>query len=170
MTPDPPVGLIGLTPIHGEVGKLIQFGQWLNGDRSSGWEHAFISIGNGLIVEAEPGGARVNHVYAYSTVHWCNNLYKLGTPSQLWKTEDIAKCYASSRVGYSALDYFALVAHRLHIPALGLQKYIASTGHMICSQLVDACYAQAGIKIFSDDRWPGYVTPADLYDRDLELR
>jgi hypothetical protein len=33
---------------------------------------------------------------------------------------------------------------------------------MICSQLVDFCYAKAGVRLFADNRWEGYVTPADL--------
>jgi hypothetical protein len=164
---DPPVGLIGLTLIHGDVGKAIEFGEWLNGDGFKAWEHAFISIGGGLIVEAEPGGARVSNISEYSTVHWCHGLYDLGTPEQLNATEDAAKKYTG--VPYSFLDYVALVDHRLHIPFPGLQGYIASTGHMICSQLVDQCYSDAGMHIFTDGRWPGYVDPLALYNRDLEL-
>lgn len=166
-TMQPPAGLIGLTPISGQVGRLIEFGQWLNGNGFHQWEHAFISIGNGLIVEAEPGGARVAHADEYSTVYWCNSLYKLGTEAQLQNTEDWAKKYVETP--YSFADYFALAQHRLHIPGPGLKNFIASDGHMICSQLADRCYANAGIHIFTDNRWPGYVTPADLYNRDLEL-
>jgi hypothetical protein len=60
------------------------------------------------------------------------------------------------------LDYLALVAHRLHIPAPGLRQFIADTGHMICSQLVDEVYRRAGLIMFGDGRWPGYVTPGGL--------
>ena len=156
-----------MSPIHGDVGKLIEVGQWFNGDGFKQWEHAFISIGQGLIVEAEPGGARVAHADEYATVHWCYGLATLGTDAQLQATEDAAKKYLGTP--YSALDYFALTAHRLHIPEFGLKTYIGDTGHMICSQLVDQCYADAGIHVFTDNRWPGYVTPLDLYNRDLEL-
>ncbi|MFD0528968.1 hypothetical protein ACFQ1I_21760 [Kitasatospora arboriphila] len=66
-------------------------------------------------------------------------------------------------VPYSAADYFALGAHRLRLPVGPLIKgYVASSRHMICSQLVDQCYLDAGVHLFSDGRWPGYVTPADL--------
>lgn len=169
MTPtlSPPAGLIGLTPIAGEVGKLIEFGQWLDGTGFLQWEHAFISIGGGLIVEAEPGGARVAHADEYSLVHWCDNIYKLGTYTQLQATEPAAKALVGTP--YSFLDYFALAAHRLHIPAPGLKSYIASSRHQICSQLVDSIYQEAGIHIFTDGRWPGYVTPGDLFQRDQEL-
>ena len=33
---------------------------------------------------------------------------------------------------------------------------------MICSQLVDQCYLEAGIHLYDDGRDPGDVTPADL--------
>ena len=60
------------------------------------------------------------------------------------------------------MDYFALALHRLGIPAPELKRYIGSSKHLICSQLVDLVYAEAGIHLFTDNRWPGYVTPADL--------
>lgn len=166
-TPEPPVGLIGLTSISGEVGKLIEVGQWLDGTGFRQWEHAFISIGGGKIVEAEPGGARVRDWTEYSVVHWCQGLYVQGTPTQLQDTDAFSR--KAVGVPYSPADYFALVAHRLHLPAPGLKNFISSSGHMICSQLVDWVYAQAGIHLFTDNRWPGYVTPGDLYLRDMEL-
>jgi hypothetical protein len=172
---DPPAGLIGLTAVRGDVGKLIEIGQWFNGDGFKTWEHAFMSIGNGLIVEAEPGGARVRQYTEYGVIYWCHGLYSLGTAAQNQAAADAAKKYTMAGpwgrhgVPYSALDYFALVAHRLDIPAPGLQAYIKSTRHMICSQLVDQADQEAGIHLFTDQRWPGYVDPLALYNRDLEL-
>src|SRR5258708_29450415 len=64
-------------------------------------------------------------------------------------------------VGYSWADYMAIAAHRLHIPSPGLRDFIADSTHQICSQLIDTCYADAGVHLFADGRWPGYVTPAD---------
>jgi len=66
-------------------------------------------------------------------------------------------------VPYSFLDYAAIAAHRLHVPgAILLRRYVRSTKHLICSQLVDAAYARAGVHLFDDGRWPGYVTPSEL--------
>jgi hypothetical protein len=163
----PPAGLIGLTSISGSTGKLIEFGQWLNGDGFAQWEHAFMSVGDGLVVEAEPGGARVAHSSKYAVVHWCYGLYKLGTVRQNENAALAAKRYVG--VPYSAADYFALAAHRLHVPVPGLQGYVSSSGHMICSQLVDQADTDAGIHLFADNRWPGDVDPLSLYNRDLEM-
>lgn len=164
---DIPAGGIGLTSISGNVGKLIEFGQFLNGDGFKKWEHAFTSLGGGLILEAEPGGARIAQASEYSTVYWCNNIAAQFTAEQLQAVADATKKYVG--VPYSFLDYDALAAHRLHIPAPGLKQYIANTGHQICSQLADQGYADAGLPLFRDGRWPGYVTPLAIYNLDRSL-
>jgi hypothetical protein len=41
--------------------------------------------------------------------------------------------------------------------------FIADSGHLICSQLVDLCYLRAGAHLFDDGRLPGDVTPGDLW-------
>jgi hypothetical protein len=171
----PPAGLIGLTTVHGDVGKFIQFGEWINGNGFGTWEHSFMSLGDGLIAEAEPGGARVAHVEEYAVIHWCHGLYSLGTPEQHENAAFYAKKFTEAGpwgphgVSYSFLDYAAILAHRLHIPVPGLRKFIATSNHMICSQLTDRADSLAGIRDFPDDRWPGYVTPLAQYDRDMEL-
>src|SRR5258708_35416147 len=79
-------------------------------------------------------------------------------------TQRTAICLAARSyigVGYSWADYMAIAAHRLHIPSPGLRDFIADSSHMICSQLGDKCYADAGVHLFSGIG-PGYGTPADL--------
>jgi hypothetical protein len=151
-------GDFGLTQIHGGVGVAIRVGQWLMGDGFADYQHAFVLVSNSAVVEAEPGGARLAHLAEYdlARVAWyscppesaegiCQNaLALLGTP-------------------YSFLDYAALAAVRLGAPAaLVLRRYVASTGHMICSQLVDEAYRRAGVHLYDDGRLPGDVTPLDL--------
>lgn len=165
MTP----GLLGLTSITGGVGMGIRIGQFLNGDGFSKFEHAFVALGDGNILEAEPGGARiVPFHYADRDVYWCHNILKL-LPATVTaeQVQELARGYRG--VEYSFLDYDALVAHRLHLPIPGLQHFIRDTGHMICSQLDDDFYKRLRARIFTDDRWEGYVTPGMLYNRDLEL-
>lgn len=160
--------MIGLAQIAGDVGKGIRVGQWLNGDGFSIWEHAFVLLPNNLILEAEPGGAVIVPMH-YDEVYWCRGIDKLIAPTV---TPDEISRVAESLKGipYSFLDYQSLVVHRLHLPVPGLEKYIRSTGHMICSQMCDELYNRIGAHIFVDDRWPGDVTPGSLYGRDLELR
>jgi uncharacterized protein YycO len=160
-TPQP--GDIGLTSIAGIVGQLIRLGQWLNGDGFSHYEHAFIVLEDGMLMEAMPGGAQIVSQDEYDDV---DVLYV--SPAGLTEADrqricNIARSFIDTP--YSFVDYLAIAAHRLHLPLPGLREFVASTDHQICSQLVDRAYALAGIKLFSDARWDGYVTPGSLYKR-----
>lgn len=153
-------GDIGLTSIAGPVGWGIRLGEFLLGDGVTPYEHAFIVLDDATLLEAEPGGARVAGLdeYAGRTVEYV-------CPPGLTAAQRYAICAAArSYVGvkYSFVDYGAIAAHRFRLPIPGLRRYIASTGHQICSQLVDQCYQDAGVHLFNDGRWPGYVVPADL--------
>lgn len=157
---DPRPGDIGLTQISGYAGKLIEFGEWLNGGHFDQYQHAFIVLDGDRLIEAEPGGARMGLLSEYAGR---DNLFLRPegfTPAQGDVVAAAAKRYLG--VGYSFADYVAIALHRFHVPAPGLQRYIASTHHMICSALVDASYQDAGYQLFDDQRWSGDVTPADL--------
>jgi hypothetical protein len=160
---NPQPGDIGLTSISGRVGRLIRFGQWLNGDGFTTYEHAFVYVGDvwdegtQTIVEAQPGGARVvqNWHPADSTVY-------LRCPDG--QRDAVAAAALSLRgTPYSFLDYLSLAALRLHIPAPHVRAYVMSSKHMICSQLADEAARRGGWHLFTDMRWPGDVTPGDLY-------
>jgi uncharacterized protein YycO len=160
-TPQP--GDIGLTSITGFVGGLIRVGQLCNGDGWSHYEHAFIVLEDGMLIEAMPGGAQIVSLNEYDDR---DVLYV--RPAGLTDADRKRVCEVARKfegVEYSFVDYAAIAAHRLHLPIPGLRDFVADTGHMICSQLVDRAYAQAGIKLFSDSRWDGWVTPGALYKR-----
>ncbi|AJC61021.1 MULTISPECIES: hypothetical protein [Streptomyces] len=154
-------GDIGLTQISGVTGRLIRFGQWINGDGFADYEHTFLVLPGERLLEAEPGGARIRPLSEYDG---SDVLYVC--PEQLTEQQRERICAAADRyvgVPYSFLDYLAIATHRLHVPVPGLRRYVASSRHMICSQLVDQCYQDADVHLFSDGRWPGYVTPMALY-------
>lgn len=159
----PQPGDIGLTSVEGIVGKLIRLGQFFNGDGFSRYEHAFIVLEDGMLVEAMPGGAQIVPLSEYDDREV---LYV--RPSGL-TAEDRQRICAIARAfegtPYSFVDYTAIAAHRLHLPLPGLREFVESTDHMICSQLVDRAYSLAGIPLFSDNRWDGWVTPGSLYQR-----
>lgn len=158
-------GTIGLVPMSGYGGRLIRIGQALDGDGYEDFEHAFVWLGGGMIIEAEPGGARIVPL-RYQAIHWCERIATLlhASPQAI---DDVAATLKG--IPYSWLDYAALTAHRLHVPVPGLRRYIASSGHLICSQLADLLYQRLDAHIYDDQRWNGYVTPGALYRRDLEL-
>ena len=142
----------------GEAGRLVALGERLNGDAFTQYQHAFVYMGASKIVEAEPGGAQERPLQGYGSIVWSTGKIPL-TAAQRGKIVAAAAGYIGT--DYSFLDYFALAARRLHIPVPGLRRYIASTGHMICSQLVSRCYLDAGVPLFPGE-WTGYNTPADL--------
>jgi hypothetical protein len=167
MIPQP--GWIGLTQIKGEVGALIRFGQWLNGDGFSVYEHAFVATfpdgnptfpnapGPMWIAEAQPGGAR--HVPLHYNL---NRIAWIKPPNGVLGHTTALNAIKMVGTPYSFADYGALAAHRLHIPVPGLREYIADSGHEICSAFADRAAKDAGWHLFGDGRWEGYVTPGAL--------
>lgn len=161
----PQPGDFGLVKMGGTGGKWIRIGQFaagvLSGDgtEDENYQHAFVYVGGGNIVEAEPGGAKRTAIH-YSNVLWSTGII----PLDLAQRMDIVEA-ADKYVGtpYSAADYFAIAAMRLHAGVLvpGLKDYVKSSGHMECAQLVDQCYQDAGVHLFHD-RWSGYVMPSSL--------
>lgn len=150
-----------VTSISGTVGRLISVGEWLNGDGFGQWDHAGVYLGDGTTVEAQPGGAARQRLASHdpSRLLWSTGRIPL-TDAQRTAIVTAATGYLGTP--YSAADYFAIAAHRLRLPLPWLRTYVASSKHMICSQLVDRCYRDAGVQLFADGRWDGYVTPAEL--------
>jgi hypothetical protein len=154
-------------------GLLITVGEYLNGDGFSYFDHAGVYVGMadvngpyGYLMAAMPSGARLAPLQE-------DQLGDSISPGWLWSTgmvpltddqrgKIVATALLCKGVPYSWADYYSLAARRLHIPVPGLKDYIADSGHMICSQLCDYVYMQAGVHLFTDGRWPGYVVPADL--------
>lgn len=161
MTATPRPGDFFLAPIPGDVGKLIRAGIWMNGEGMLKYQHAGILLDGNQTIEAMPGGAIIGHISRWKPeeLRWSTGLIELTASQSL----DIVH-YARAREGvpYSFLDYAAISAHRFGVPTPRLKKFIANSDHMICSQLVDWVYLQAGVHLFEDGRWPGYVTPGSL--------
>lgn len=150
------------------LGRLIIFGEWLNGDGFRDYDHAaLVTAVNPLrIVEARPSGA-AEVAYHYEG---CKTLWSSGLVEPPDRDAVVAGARRFIGTPYSFLDYLALALHRLHIPAPGLLAFIASRRHMICTQLVDRSELDGGLHLFADGRWPGYVTPAALADLLLDIR
>ena len=171
-------GDIGLVNIVGDVGFLIRLAQWLNGDmkflggffksfwrgvvKKQGVSHAFIYTGPdgplvANIVEAEPGGAKRGNYHEYSDVVWSSGLFNL-TDAQ--RTAIVNSAVGFLGTPYSFLDYLSLALKRFHIPFPWLNAYIRSDKHVICSQLVAACYYDAGAAFWP--QWTGDCDPEDI--------
>jgi hypothetical protein len=171
--PFPKPGEIGLTWISGWTGFWVTIGQWLNGDGGM-WPfrrpkenldrgfptHVFMVLENGKIIEAQPGGAVISHVDRYMGRKVVYSRLPL-TDAQRADVPTEARKYRG--IGYSFLGYLYLALWRLHIRPLWLARKVESTGHMICSQLVDQILSDVGFHLFEDGRLPQDVTPGDIY-------
>jgi hypothetical protein len=165
----PSPGDIGLVKIPGGVGQLIRFAQWLNGDGSADYSHAFVYVGDGKIIEAMPGGALLSPLSTYGnqTPLWLHCPEERGAV-----VAEVARSFGPQRnadgrlvrrgVPYSWADYGALTLHRFHIATPRLKRFIESSKSMICSQLADRAAQVGGWHLFDDGRWSGDVTPGDL--------
>ncbi len=162
------------------VGRLIHFAELLDAGFQD-YEHALTYVGGpeDLILEAEPHGAKLipfrqASIAGYDCL-WSTTNDKLDlTPQQRAMVPGI--CIPMKGIGYSALDYFAIAGHHLHVPDLPvwpggtshphrlvrLSTFIDDSGHQMCSQLVDRVRLLLGFHLFTDNRWPGYVTPSDI--------
>lgn len=156
MVPAP--GMFGLVRTPGIVGRLISAAQTLAGSGSY-YTHAFIVIGNGYVVQSHAHGAELatlervtaDRAAVYSPL-------SLATDTQRGRICHEAVAMIGTPYGY--LDYLAIGAARLaHTDRL--ERYVATTGRMICSQLVDEAYRRAGVELFPG-RIAGDVTPGDL--------
>jgi len=152
-------GDFGLVPMGGPTGKVIRVLQWMDGTGFTNYEHAFMYVGDNEIIEATPKGAIKTEFHYGDNVYWSSGII---ARSQLERANIVDAAISFVGTPYSFLDYASLVAKRLHFPCEGLDDYIASTGHMICSQLVAACEAKASCPLFKT--WTGNVTPGDLDD------
>lgn len=177
-------GDFACVPVNGQAGALIRLGELLNGHGFSQYQHAEIYVGTagqllqfqqrmklelpmpapfGYTMSAYPGGARLKSLPCRpGDLHgslWSSGAISLAASE---RTAVVEAALSLRGVPYSALDYFALALHHFGISDPALQRKIESSKSLICSQLVDKAFQLAFIQLFTDHRWNGYVTPADL--------
>lgn len=144
------------------------------------YTHAGLYLGAGKIIEAQPGGARIcdfSPEYDHTVVLWSDAPIQrelTAHPGDPWDIEaDLRSAVVDAArklegVPYSYMDYLSVAAVEWKWPGWErLRGYVQSSGHLICSALVDRAYMNAGVHLFDDRRLPGDVTPGDLdrYDQ-----
>lgn len=160
------VGDVGLVSIPGFVGWLIKKMQSLNGapKQFCRYEHSFVATdvsdpANILAFEANPGGAdffNVGSRYKASEILWIH----VADLTEAQKAALRGEAVKLKGTPYSFLDYFALLAHRVHLNVPWVRGRVTLSNHAICSQIIDKMYRNLGVPLF-EGRWPGYVIPAD---------
>jgi hypothetical protein len=161
-------GDVGFYTIAGRVGGFVSIGQALLRDEC--WfTHAFIvgeryENGTAMIVEAMPHGAR--RVGLVGTDRCGPGYGWARLPLTLGQRASVSE-YANATIGtpYSFLDYLSLSLLHLGLPRKLTAGRVTSSGHMICSQLVDYVLCRAGFHLFADGRLSQDVTPGALFRR-----
>lgn len=165
-------GSFFVVDVPGPGGWWIGVAQALAGDASR-YKHAGLILdADGTILEAEPNGARLANISEYA-----GDGLLIGDPVldhvshqpccppgaypalQDWVVTEARKLVGTP---YSWLDYAAIGLLHLGHPWGWLRRYVATSGHCQCAQLVDLCYLRAGVHLFTNGREPGDVAPADL--------
>lgn len=169
----PQAGEVGFTWIQGWTGFWVSFGQWLLGDGGL-WPwtrkskqlpkgrptHVFQVLEDGVIIEAQPGGARVGHTSLY------RNRPVLYTSLPLTNEQRAAVSAIALRyeyTPYSFLDYLYLALWRFGIRPDWLRDKVRDSGHMICSQMVDKIQEEIGMNWFTDLRLNQDVSPGEQF-------
>jgi hypothetical protein len=173
-SPFPKPGEIGLTWISGWTGFWVTILQWMSGDGGL-WPfrrpkenlergfptHVFLVLEGGKTIEAQPGGAVIGHVDRYMG----RKVIYSKLPLEPWQRGAVSTEARKYRgVPYSWLGYVYLAAWRLGIRPDWLRDKVRSTGHQICSQLVDQILTDVGFHLFQDGRLSQDVTPGDIYE------
>jgi hypothetical protein len=162
-TPIP--GDVGFGVIAGRVGGWVNLGQAWLGDGCR-FTHTYLVVAPDLCIEAMPGGARWGNVHdrlgpghAYARLPLTDEQRAALLP----EAQKLRYARGGRGVGYSFLDYAALGLWHYGIRAPWLRYRIQSSGHMICSQLVDYLLCRVGHHVFTDGRLPQDVTPGALF-------
>jgi len=183
---DPPAGSFGLSRISGPVGWFVWLGQLLSGDGSR-WTHAWLVLDNDEIIEAQPGGAKIQHIaerYGHKSIVVCDkpvqNAVADWVDEQLrndvvitkrevavyeadLRTQIVKAARRLDGVPYAFRCYPALGLLALGVKPKRLRRWVKGSGYMICSMLVDFSYFINGMHLFNDGRESMDVTPGDLF-------
>jgi hypothetical protein len=153
MTYTPVIGDFGIIKSNGIAARLIQIGT------VSRWNHAFIYIGDGKIIEAMPSkGITISDISKYKKIAW--NQHQGLNDDQRMQIAKKAKDLIGTTYGF--LDIFILGLRILGLKFLGgkfLEKLAMRQG-IICSELVAICYQNAGVDLIEKPEY--LVTPGDL--------
>jgi len=152
----PQRGNYGVSHGTGIVGELIRHA-------TESWAgHAFIYVGDGMIVEAGAPVTRLAPASSHPDAIW--NLHEPLTNAQ--RDAIVARARALLGVPY---DYPAYIGFGLEVLGLRtgkeLQQVFKHDSWRVCSADVADAYGFAGIDLTAGLQYPNLVSPADLYDR-----
>ncbi len=152
----PSPGNYGVSHGSGMVGALIRHA-------TESWAgHAFLFVGNGMIIEAAPPATRLAPAASHPDAVW--NLHEPLTQAQ--RTAIVARAHALLGTPY---DYGAYIGFALEVLKLASGKELEAVFKRdqwrVCSADVADEYGFAGVDLTAGLKYPNLVSPADLYNR-----
>jgi hypothetical protein len=152
----PQPGCYGVSHGSGMVGELIRHA-------TESWAgHAFVYVGQGMIIEGAPPATRIAPAASHPDAVW--NLREVISDTQ--RKAIVARAHALVGTPY---DYAAYIGFALEILGLKSGKQLDPVFRRdhwrVCSADVADEYAFAGIDLTVGLKVPNLVSPADLYDR-----
>lgn len=150
---EPRPGDFGVIKSTGIAARAIQIGT------VSRWNHAFIYIGNGKIIEAIPSkGLIVSDASKYDRIAWSQ--HTILTDAQREIIVEKAKSLLGKPYGFLDILVLSLRILGLKILKGKFVEKLAIRQGIICSELEAICYSAAGIQLVDK---PEYLTtPGDL--------
>jgi hypothetical protein len=148
-------GCYGVSHGSGITGELIRHA-------TESWAgHAFVYIGNGLIVEGEPPVAKISAADSHTDAVW-NSRDQL---TDVQRDAIVARAHALVGCPY---DYVAYIGFALEVLKIRsgkeLDPVFMGDHWRVCSALVADCYRYAGIHLEAGLKDPNLISPADLYN------
>ena len=155
MTYNPALGDFGIIKSKGIAARLIQIGT------VSRWNHAFVYIGDGKIIEANPRGVAISPVSKYSKIAW--NQHEELNEVQRQEIVKSAKHLVGSAYGFVDILVIGLRILGLKFLTSAFLERLAMKQGVICSELVAICYENAGVPVLN--KQPHLITPGDLAEK-----
>lgn len=153
MSSAPRTGQFGVVRTKGFVASVIRL------MTRSQVNHAYIYISEDHIVEAESYGAVTSKASKYADSVTAESDWCLA-PSEAREIAAAAQRLLGRPYGF--LDIVCITLALFGLRYEWLLRRVESSRNLICSQLVDRAYHNAGVPLYTDGRPDGLVTPGDL--------
>lgn len=156
-SPWPAAGLYGVVKTSGFVPWVIRRAT------HSQFDHAFVILADGVIVEAEPGGVRLGHLWEYAGCRIAVNSGEDMTVAQRTTVADVARAMVGIPYGDLQIADDGLECLGWHWRWLA--KRAGADHEVVCSQLVAQAGQSAGLDWRGGAATVAEVTPAMLARR-----
>ena len=153
----PAIGDLGIVTTRGFLARAIQFGTL------SRWNHAFIYVGNGLIIEATPKGIILNPLSDYDHIDIVWNKHQPWNDEEASRNFIVSEAHRLLNLPYNWTNIVRIVFRVLGLKVLAntkLMERLAQKDGYICSEMVAELYAKSGNSLLAKD--PAVTSPGDL--------